>query len=478
MVKSSVWPAADAFINLESIPQISDGSARCTAVAICNEQLQPMHTFYQGQKAYFFYEFEIVQPIAAPAGGLEITNSNGQVLHGKNSFQYELDAPEKLEPGQHVRFSHIISLDLGANEYAFSVTLASVDADQYAGYRKGTIAESVFRPQIREHCRLTRVGTLSVGYHPFNKLLHHGVTNLPGSMEADFSDTQPSEPSQNGWHERARYLKRFWRSQPAPQPAAPTPAPQPSAPVQVASTAVAAGPTVFHVTHWKAGSQWIRQILEYCASDAIVEPQVGESQFLHHPLQAGKIYPTVYVTKQQYDGVAKPASSRRFVVIRDLRDTLISGYFSVKVSHPLQTWEHDYQRLALQTMSQEDGLIYLMDEWLPGCARIQLSWLEADEPLILYRDLLEHDLEIFERVLLDECEMDIPRETLRTAVLANRFKQMAGGRERGKENVNAHLRKGIDGDWRNYFTERVKRAFKLRYGSLLVASGHEADLNW
>lgn len=474
----SVWPAADAFISLKDVPQISDGAVCCTAVAICDEQLQPVHTFYQGQKAHFFYEFEILQPIAAVAGGLEIIDSNGQVLHGKNSFQYQLDVPKKVRAGQRVRFHHIISLDLGANEYAFSVTLSSVDAEQYAGYRKGTIAESVFRPQIREHCRVKRVSTLTVGYHPFNKLLHHGVTNLPGTISAKFDTTQSADANTHVWYKSARHLKRLWRGSVEQHPTVQVTTPQIHAPFQAAVLPVATSPTVFHITHWKAGSQWIRQILEYCSPDLIVEPQVGEAQFLHHPLQPGKIYPTVYVTKQQYDGVAKPTNSRRFVVLRDLRDTLISGYFSLKVSHPLQTWEHDYQRLALQSMNQEDGLIYLMDEWLPGCARIQLSWLEAEEPVILYRDLLDHDLEIFERVLIDECELDVSRDTVRAAVLANRFKQMAGGRERGKENINVHLRKGIDGDWRNYFTERVTRAFKLRYGSLLIASGYEQDLNW
>src|SRR5438132_1635162 len=93
-------------------------------------------------------------------------------------------------------------------------------------------------------------------------------------------------------------------------------------------------PTIFHITHWKAGSQWVHKILNSCALSRIVRPQVNELQFLNEPLQAGKIYPTVYVTKQQFDSVKLPADWRRFVIIRDLRDTLISGYFSIKVSHP------------------------------------------------------------------------------------------------------------------------------------------------
>jgi hypothetical protein len=37
---------------------------------------------------------------------------------------------------------------------------------------------------------------------------------------------------------------------------------------------------------------------------------------------------------------------------------------------------------------------------------------------------------------------------------------------------------GIAGDWRHHFSERVKKAFKARYGGILVATGYERDLDW
>jgi lipopolysaccharide transport system ATP-binding protein len=135
-------------------------------------------------------------------------------------------------------------------------------------------------------------------------------------------------------------------------------------------------------------------------------------------------------------------------------------------------------RSALEALSVEDGLIQKIDELISDSARIQLSWLESGEPLIHYEDLLNHDLEILERVLLDECQMPVARERFREVVLSSRFEQLTNGRKRGQEEVTEHTRKGIAGDWRNYFTDRVKRAFKVRYGGLLVAIGYEQDLNW
>ena len=47
------------------------------------------------------------------------------------------------------------------------------------------------------------------------------------------------------------------------------------------------------------------------------------------------MYPTVYATQEEFDSVRLPPAWTRFVVIRDLRDTLVSGYFSLRHSHPL-----------------------------------------------------------------------------------------------------------------------------------------------
>lgn len=234
-------------------------------------------------------------------------------------------------------------------------------------------------------------------------------------------------------------------------------------------------PTIFHITHWKAGSQWIHKILVDCVPERIIPPQLREAQFLDGPLQPQKVYPTVYVTKQQFDSVRLPSNWRRFVIIRDLRDTLVSAYFSLKVSHAILDYRIARWRSVLQSLSMEDGLIYLIDEYLPRCASIQVSWLQAGERLLRYEDLLENDLDILEQVLLDECELPVSRERFREVVRANRFEQLTKGRLRGQEDRIVHERKGIAGDWRNYFSDRVTRAFNERFGGLLVATGYDNE---
>ena len=240
-------------------------------------------------------------------------------------------------------------------------------------------------------------------------------------------------------------------------------------------------PTVFHVTHHKAGSQWVNRILHALAYERLVMPEVRDGainvQFLERPIRAGMIYPTVYVTRDEFESVRLPRSWRRFVVVRDLRDTLVSAYFSIKHSHAMEAPRDLEDRHRLHELSVEEGLLFLLDSWLPDRAEVQQSWLGGPDDVLKYEDLLRDDLRILERVLIDHCRLNVPPERLREVVLANRFEARAG-RKPGQEDQSSHERKGIAGDWRNHFTDRVAKFFKERYGDLLVATGYEKDDRW
>ena len=237
-------------------------------------------------------------------------------------------------------------------------------------------------------------------------------------------------------------------------------------------------PTVLHVTHWKAGSQWIHRIFHGLAYERLVLPKEDRSQFLVAPIQPGKIYPTVYVTKNEFDSVSIPAGFQRFVVVRDLRDTLVSWYYSSRFSHTILEERMAERRRRLNERNEEEGMLLLLEEVLPRSADIQRSWFEAGEELVRYEDLLDDDLGILEELLLRRCELRVSRERFREVVLANRFERITGGRRLGEQDTSAHERQGAPGDWKNHFTPRVKRQFKEQYGDLLIATGYARDLDW
>src|SRR5262249_48297045 len=153
-------------------------------------------------------------------------------------------------------------------------------------------------------------------------------------------------------------------------------------------------------------------------------------------------------------------------------------YFSMKVSHAPDHPAVLECRAALRARSVEDGLLWCMrSKGFEDSAAIQRSWGVSGERLIRYEDLLEKDEEVLVRLLQWECGLPIEEERLRSIIRANRFESLTG-RPRGQEDVTSHERKGVAGDWRNYFTDRVKRAFKARFGDLLVATGYKKGLDW
>jgi hypothetical protein len=438
------WPAPEAWTEVSGHAQFTDGRARCTRIAICDDTGQPTGRFTQGERAHFYSEFEILDEIHVPSGTLELVNENAILAHGKATYQLGPDLPPPAHAGARVRFHWLVELRLSPGEYRFTVQLAEADTESYREYVKGPLSFQDFSHRVRKHCRLEAAGSFEVTWGPRGKLSHHGVADLPGSVQARVVEGQSSTPLARG----------------APQDAGEESA-----------------PTVFHVTHWKAGSQWIYKILRHLCPESIVKPELN--QLWRYPIQRGRVYPTVYMSKQGLDQVVLPEGSRRFVVIRDLRDTLISAYFSFKSSHPVIPGFSIKLRQFLQESEIETGLVHLLDHFLQECARIQLSWLEADDDLVLkYEDLLTDDLSLLEFALIDHCHLPVTREAVRDTVLAARFEALTGGRARGSEDISAHERKGVAGDWRNHFTEKVKRAFKARYGGLLVAAGYEKDLSW
>jgi lipopolysaccharide transport system ATP-binding protein len=237
--------------------------------------------------------------------------------------------------------------------------------------------------------------------------------------------------------------------------------------------------TVFHLTHYKAGSRWVHRILKRCAEDRFLPVQADRRELLQQPIETGRVYSACYATREEFDGIEKPPDSKHFFVLRDLRDTMISGYFSLKISHPkFKVDAVNVLRDRLQELNQDEGLMLMLDEWIPLNAQIQRSWIESGEPIIRFEDLLTDAEGILTEVLLERCELGVSRRRLHRAIERESFERLSGGRTRGEEDVSAHYRKGIAGDWRNYFNEELAETFKERYGDLLIAAGYERDNGW
>lgn len=436
------WPDAEQFMDLANVDVVAADVARCTGVALCSDDDCNAEAFYPGDIARLYCEFTISKPIEVPIAGFSIINAKNIVVHSKNSLHYDdLSLPQFVNSGQVIRFRFDVELKIAPGEYVLNLGLSTMSKKDY-DYRSTCPIEQTQLKTIRI-CHLSNLGKFEIIQKPppFEQYsdFHSGLCNLHGKCIVSTVNSFADDVSKNG-------IEKM--------------------------------PAIFHVTHWKAGSQWIKKILRKLAPDRFIESQLEVGHFLKVPLQESKIYSAVYVTKEQFENVKLPTSWCRFVVIRDLRDTLISGYFSLKISHTIVSSKISSFRDELISRNIEDGLIYLIDNWLYLSANIQQSWLSSGETLIKYEDLLVSDVDILSDILINKCKIGLGVDEVKKAIIENRFVELTGGRECGVEDISAHERKGIAGDWRNYFTPRVTEYFKQRYGGLIIETGYERDDNW
>jgi hypothetical protein len=234
---------------------------------------------------------------------------------------------------------------------------------------------------------------------------------------------------------------------------------------------ISSKPTVFHLTHHKAGSQWVSEILKRSDPARYVASK---------PLTQHLKDPTVYQTKDEFELLlaegefTEPYSA--FYVKRDLRDTLVSLYFSLKYSHAVVSDNVRKQRANLENLNDLEGMRYLLEHNLQRQSNMQMSWINENITVFKYEDLLKDELAIFMKIK-ELAELDIADTAFKTIVKDNSFQNISG-RKQGEEDQSKHQRKGISGDWQNYFNESMKDDFKEKFQSTLTATGYELDDSW
>jgi hypothetical protein len=172
-------------------------------------------------------------------------------------------------------------------------------------------------------------------------------------------------------------------------------------------------------------------------------------------------------------------------MIRDPRDQLISRVFHIRRVED-HAW---HQRLKAASMDEAIMLCIEGGDGLPGTrAMIELTqtWLDNRLKIVCvrYEELLADTVKEFHRVV-GYLDIQMSEALLESIVSRNQFERLASGkkfwketRKQGQADPSSHFRKGITGDWRNYFTEAHKDKFKQEAGDKLIELGYEKDLNW
>ncbi len=171
--------------------------------------------------------------------------------------------------------------------------------------------------------------------------------------------------------------------------------------------------------------------------------------------------------------ILESAGVKVVLMVRDPKDQAVSRAF-----HAIRDSSHPFHA-AIKQMSLDEAIHASIrgEKGLRGVMQsieFTTEWLEsgADIGVVHYEALSEAPVGEFQGVL-EFLGIDISEELTELIVERNRFqKQTTGkriwrtGRRPGEEDRSPHFRKGIVGDWQNYFTESHLRQFNE------IAHGH------
>jgi hypothetical protein len=187
------------------------------------------------------------------------------------------------------------------------------------------------------------------------------------------------------------------------------------------------------------------------------------------------------VTKMHVHGsphnveVLRSAGVKYVVLYRDLRDVAVSHYFYVRQT----PWHPDHPAYA--KLSITEALVAFANRSLLPHAEWVRSWHSNRDPKmsleLRYEEFVSDTVAVIKRVG-DHFDLDSSLETVQEIVSANSFKKLSGGRVPGQQDETSFFRKGVSGDWVNFFTPETKAIYKSLIGQFLIEFGYENSDSW
>ena len=115
------WPKEIMFITSPLLKKNKTNYAELKRLIVCDEKGSISQVFKQGEKAYFYFEYQIYENIGVPILTLNITNQRNLLIHSKSSLEYDSITSQGLHKGDIIRFKQMVKLDIMPNKYVFNL---------------------------------------------------------------------------------------------------------------------------------------------------------------------------------------------------------------------------------------------------------------------------------------------------------------------------------------------------------------------
>lgn len=192
-----------------------------------------------------------------------------------------------------------------------------------------------------------------------------------------------------------------------------------------------------------------------------------------------KITPYPGTTNLVIDQIKKLFPNSKIVqLVRDGRDVLTSGTFDWLLKDAIGTPRHDFfvQQLPGMTLRRffDDDVI---ETWARNWRETVDAFSSSNQHTRVTFEQMKTDLAGELTKFLTAVGADVSPEILRQCADETTFEKMSG-RPAGSEEPTAKARKGIVGDWKNYFTRADGELFDQLAGEQLIDTGYETNRDW
>jgi hypothetical protein len=177
------------------------------------------------------------------------------------------------------------------------------------------------------------------------------------------------------------------------------------------------------------------------------------------------------------------------VVWRDGRDVLVSQYFHSLIPNDKGNAQLVQRCRADLGFADYDNIQKNLPEFMryvfEARKNPKMSWSDFyylwghrnDLVHVKYEDIRNDPIPHLQRVVKELSGKSLSEARANEIIDAKSFEKMSG-RKVGEESTNSFMRKGLVGDWENYFDSNTRKLFNSYAGKVLINLGYEENSSW